>query len=84
MADDVTEAFCARKMGIDAALAEIAEHSANHFNVLPDQVTWGHVGILADIEKTLDDLADRLARRAEYATRDAQTGASPGGIPSPE
>ncbi len=69
MTEDVEAAFCALKMGIDSALAEIAEHSANHFNVLPDQVTWGHVGILADIEKTLDDLADRLARRKEYLTR---------------
>ncbi len=78
MAEDVLEAFCARKAAIDAALAEIAEHSEDHFGIDPDGINWGHVGDLADIGKSLNEIADRLAGRGEYASRqnqEAQAGA---------
>jgi hypothetical protein len=78
MAEDVLEAFCARKAAIDAALAEIAEHSEDHFGIDPDGINWGHVGDLADIGKSLNDIADRLAGQGEYTSwqnQAAQTGA---------
>ena len=39
-------AFLAHKAEIDGILERLAAFSAEHFNVHPDEVNWGHVGRL--------------------------------------
>lgn len=40
------DAFMAAKMEIDALLARLVAHSADHFGYGPEEVHWGHVGTL--------------------------------------
>jgi hypothetical protein len=58
----------------DAALellARITEHLANHDDAPvedPDtDITWGHVGDIAETRKVLQELSDRLFSEGEYA-----------------
>ncbi|NGQ93563.1 hypothetical protein G5V65_22075 [Rhodobacter sp. HX-7-19] len=41
--DAALDAFIAAKIEIDAMLARLAAHSADHFGHGPDEVNWGHV-----------------------------------------
>ena len=40
-------AFVSKKAEIDAMLARLQAHRADHFNYSPDEVTWSHVEGLA-------------------------------------
>ena len=40
------DAYIAKKTEIDAMLARLTALSEDHFNVAPNQVTWGDVGSL--------------------------------------
>ena len=46
-------AFVAKKAEIDEALARLQALSDDHFDVHPDEVTWGHVGQM-QVEVELD------------------------------
>lgn len=46
--NDPLAAFVAAKAEIDAHLARLAAISADHFNMAPEDVTWGHVTTLND------------------------------------
>jgi len=48
-------AFASRKMEIDALISHLQAASADHFDVNPDDVNWGHVG---DLGYCLERLAD--------------------------
>jgi hypothetical protein len=54
-----------------ALLARITEHLVNHDDAPvedPDtDITWGHVGDIAETRKVLQDLSDRLINEGEYA-----------------
>ena len=54
-----------------ALLARITEHLANHDDAPvedPDtDITWGHVGDIAETRKTLQEISDRLFNEGEYA-----------------
>jgi hypothetical protein len=48
-------------------LAAVAAHVDDHFNFLPDEAHWGHVGDAIDLRGRLKDLSDRVAGTGEYA-----------------
>lgn len=56
--NDPLAAFVAAKAEIDAHLARLAAASANHFNMAPDDIHWGHVAVLHDTLAALRDLHD--------------------------
>lgn len=60
-------AFLAHKAEIDRTLERLATLSAEHFNVLPDEVNWGHVGTLEYRPSRLKDIADAAFGEGEYA-----------------
>ena len=62
------DAFIARKADIDTMLERLTELSDDHFNVHPDEVTWGHVGTLehdAELLKRITDSAFKEGKHAE-------------------
>jgi hypothetical protein len=63
------DAFLARKVEIDAALKRLRALSADHFNVGPDDVHWGHVGTLDHYLTVLRDLCDSADGAGEYAVK---------------
>lgn len=69
MNDSAVDAFLARKVEIDAALERLRALSADHFNVDPDEVHWGHVGTLDHYLAALRDLCDSADGTGEYARR---------------
>ncbi len=56
-----------RNAEIDAALARITALSHEHFNVHPDEVNWGDVGMLADYAELLKRITDSAFREGEFA-----------------
>ena len=60
-------AFLAKKQQIDAMLQRIVALSEDHFQVAPDDVTWGHVGSLEDYAALLKRITDNAFHEGEYA-----------------
>ena len=60
-------AFIARKAEIDAMLERITMLSADHFDVSPDDVHWGHVGTLAHYAELLKRITDSAFHEGEHA-----------------
>lgn len=56
--DAVLDSFIAAKAKIDAMLARLAAHSADHFGYSPDEVNWGHVGTLNHYRARLREISD--------------------------
>jgi len=52
------DAFIAAKTEIDATLARLVEHSADHFGYSPEDVNWGHVGTLDHYRARLREITD--------------------------
>jgi hypothetical protein len=61
------DAFIQRKGEIDAALARIKTLSDEHFNVHPDEVTWGNARTLEDYAKLLKRITDSAFHEGEFA-----------------
>ena len=61
------DAFIAQKAQIDGMLERLTALSADHFNVMPDDVTWGHVGSLEDYAALLKRITDAAFREGEHA-----------------
>jgi hypothetical protein len=59
--------FLARKFEIDAILERLAALSADHFNIAPDKINWGHVGTLDHYAARLREICDSAFREGEYA-----------------
>ena len=64
---EALNAFIARKAEIDAMLERITMLSADHFDVSPDDVHWGHVGTLAHYAELLKRITDSAFREGEHA-----------------
>ncbi|KGJ20608.1 hypothetical protein [Paracoccus sanguinis] len=62
------DAFLAAKIEIDALLARLVAHSADHFGYSPDEVDWGHVGTLDYYRARLREITDMAFREGEHAT----------------
>ena len=60
-------AFIARKAEIDTMLERIATLSADHFDVSPDDLHWGHVGTLAHYAELLKRITDSAFNEGEHA-----------------
>ncbi|MCB1381250.1 MAG: hypothetical protein KDK89_23195 [Alphaproteobacteria bacterium] len=60
-------AFIARKAEIDTMLERINTLSADHFDVSPDDVHWGHVGTLAHYAELLKRITDSAFKEGEHA-----------------
>jgi len=60
-------AFVARKAEIDTMLDRLAALSADHFDVSPDDVHWGHVGTLAHYAELLKRITDSAFNEGEHA-----------------
>ena len=48
-------------------LQGITEHVDSHFDVVPDEVNYGHVGDASHIKTQLQDIYDRIHGEGEYA-----------------
>ena len=60
-------AFTEAKADIDAMLARLTAHSADHFGIVPDEVSWGGVEALGHIRAQLREVSDNLFSEGEYA-----------------
>ena len=61
------DAYIARKAEIDTMLARLTALSDEHFNVAPDEVTWGDVGTLAHYAELLKRIIDSAFKEGEHA-----------------
>ena len=61
------DAFLAAKIEIDAMLERLAALSADHFEVHPDEINWGHVGTLNHYRAKLREITDSAFREGEHA-----------------
>ena len=61
------DVFMAKKAEIDAMLARITAVSADHFDISPDEINWGHVGTLDHIRARLRELTDSAFGEGEHA-----------------
>ncbi|NEI52666.1 hypothetical protein GR217_34170 [Rhizobium leguminosarum] len=61
------DAFVAKKMQIDNMLNLLLALSDRHFEVAPQDVTWGDVGDLEHYAAQLKEITDRAFRQGEYA-----------------
>jgi hypothetical protein len=61
------DAFLARKSEIDTMLERLTALSANHFEVGPDDINWGHVGTLAHYAGLLKQITDAAFQEGEHA-----------------
>ena len=60
-------AFVARKTEFDRLLARLQRLSDDHFQVAPDEVTWGHAGDLGHHLELLRRITDSAFREGECA-----------------
>lgn len=60
-------AFVARKAEFDSQIARLHSLSAEHFNVSPDDVNWGHVGDLTRYAELLHQITDAAFKEGEHA-----------------
>lgn len=65
--DVALDAFIASKTEIDAMLARLVAHSADHFGYSPDEVNWGHVGTLDHYRARLREITEMAFREGEHA-----------------
>ena len=65
--DTAVDAFIAAKTEIDAMLARLVAHSADHFGYGPDEVNWGHVGTLNHYRALLREITDMAFHEGEHA-----------------
>lgn len=61
------DAYIAKKTEIDAMLARLTALSEDHFNVAPNQVTWGDVSSLAHYAELLKRITDSAFKEGEHA-----------------
>jgi hypothetical protein len=60
-------AFIAHKTGIDTIRARLTALSADHFNAVPDEVTWAHAGTLGGTLERLRHVSDAASCEGEHA-----------------
>ncbi len=61
------DAYIARKTEIDTMLARLTALSEDHFDVVPDEVNWGHVGTLTYYAGLLKRITDRAFKEGKHA-----------------
>ncbi len=61
------DAFIAKKVEFDAMLGRLQTLSSDHFNWIPDEITWGHVGTLGHYAELLKRITDSAFQEGEFA-----------------
>ena len=61
------DAFLAKKAEIDTMIARLQALSAEHFEVSPDEINWGHVGTLEHYAELLKRITDAAFREGACA-----------------
>ena len=61
------DAFIARKAETDDMIERLKTLSDEHFGFSPEEVNWGHVGLLSDYAALLRRITDAAFREGEYA-----------------
>ncbi len=70
--DAALHAFIAAKTEIDALLARLAAHSADHFGYSPKAVNWGHVVTLDHYRARLRKINDMAFREGEHSEKERE------------
>jgi hypothetical protein len=65
--EDALAAFVGKKAEIDAMLTRLRALSDDHFNYSPDEIDWGHVGILGYYAEMLKRVTDSAFKEGECA-----------------
>jgi hypothetical protein len=65
--EDALAAFVQKKVEIDALLTRLQALSDEHFGVVPDEVTWGHVGSLGHHAELLKRITDMAFNEGDHA-----------------
>ena len=65
--DAAINVFIGKKAEIDGMLTRLQALSADHFNVSPEDVTWGHVGDLGYYAENLRRITDAAFNEGEHA-----------------
>jgi hypothetical protein len=65
--EDALAAFMRKKLEIDAMLSRLQTFSDEHFGVVPDEVTWGHLGTLGHYAELLRRVSDSAFHEGEHA-----------------
>ena len=60
-------AFIGKKAEIDEMLTRLQGLSDEHFNAHPDEINWGHVGILEHYDSKLREITDSAFQEGEHA-----------------
>ncbi len=61
------DAYIAKRAEIDTMLNRLKTLSDDHFNVGPEEIDWGHVGILAHYVDLLKRITDSAFKEGEHA-----------------
>lgn len=61
------DAFIAKKAEIDTMLARLQALSDEHFDWVPDEINWGHVGTLGHYAELLKRITDAAFKEGEHA-----------------
>ena len=61
------DAFVSAKFEIDMMLDRLKSLSADHFDIHPDEINWGHVGTLNQYACLLRQITDSAFKEGEYA-----------------
>ena len=67
--DQALTAFVARKAEIDAMLERLASLSGDHFELAPEDVSWGDVANLGYVIERLRQASDFIFQEGECAGR---------------
>lgn len=58
-------AFIEHKIKIDGLLDRLKAQSHEHFGIAPDDVNWGHVGMLAECAALLQRVTEMVTRNQD-------------------
>jgi len=61
------DAFMTAKFQIDAMLDRLKTLSADHFETSPEEINWGHVGMLNQYASLLSQITDSAYKEGEHA-----------------
>ncbi len=64
--DAALDDFIVAKTEIEAMLARLVAHSADHFGCSPEEVNWGHVGMLDHYRARLREITDMAFREGGH------------------
>lgn len=60
------DAFIEHKNNIEKILNRLQGACDDHFAINPEDLNWGDVGFLADIDKKLQNISDQVFKEGEF------------------